>query len=139
MLTSAGFFMSQALIDAALAVAKNAYSPYSQKRVGCAVLFAETPGTIFYGANVENASYGLTQCAERSAICTGISAGLRKIAALAIACRDKDNKIIDCFYPCGACLQVIAEFSDENTDIFLDGIGAFKLCDLLKTPFTLTR
>lgn len=102
-------------------------------------MFAETPGAIFYGANVENASYGLTQCAERSAICTGVSAGLRKIAAVAIACRDKDNNIAACFYPCGACLQVIAEFSDETTDIFLDGIGEFKLHDFLKTPFTLPR
>lgn len=131
--------MSQALIDAARMIAKNAYAPYSHKRVGCAVLFHDAPGTLFYGTNVENASYGLTQCAERSAICTGAAAGLRKIAALAIACRDKNNKIAECFYPCGACLQVIAEFSDETTDIFLDGIGAFKLRDLLKAPFRLPQ
>lgn len=129
--------MKHELIERARLAAKRAYSPYSNCRVGCAALFVEHPQLVFSGANVENASFSLTQCAERSAICTGVSNGFRKLSALAVACRDKDNNIAPCFYPCGACLQVISEFADENTAIFLDGLGRFTLRDLLKAPFTL--
>lgn len=125
------------LTDAASQAAKNAYSPYSGFRVGAAVLFHEQPHTLFTGANVENASYGLTICAERAAIFSGIAQGGRKLAAVALACRDSEDIVIPCFYPCGACLQVIAEFADEATDIFLHDTGQFKLADFLKQPFAL--
>lgn len=129
--------MPHKLVIEAQAAAKHAYSPYSNWRVGCAVVFAERPEWIILGANVENASFSLTQCAERAAICAGVSSGLRKIAALGIACLDADNNPAPCFYPCGACLQVISEFADEKTEILLDRIGVFKLVDLLRAPFTL--
>lgn len=123
-------------VHAAGLIAKNAYAPYSGFKIGCVVLFDESP-TPFYGVNVENASYGLTICAERAAIFSGISAGLRKLKLVAISCRDKNDKTLPCFQPCGACLQVISEFADDTTDIFLDGIGAFKLADFLPRQFRL--
>jgi cytidine deaminase len=107
--------------------------------VGCACVFAESPREVFCGVNVENASYGLTQCAERAAICAGVSAGFRRLSVLSLACCDKDNNPIRCFYPCGACLQVIAEFASSDTLIVLDQIGEFKLADLLRVPFVLNR
>lgn len=125
------------LTKTAQLAAKNAYSPYSGFKVGCAAVFDGCFLTPYCGTNVENASYGLTICAERSAIFSGISAGRRKLNAVAIACRDKDDKIIRCFQPCGACLQVIAEFADDSTVILLDGIGVFKLCDFMPAPFSL--
>jgi cytidine deaminase len=125
------------LAKTARAAAKNAYSPYSGFKVGCAVVFDGCFLTPICGTNVENASYGLTICAERAAIFAGVSSGLRTLNVVAISCRDKDNKIIRCFQPCGACLQVIAEFADDNTAIVLDGVGTFKLRDFMPVPFTL--
>lgn len=126
------------LAKTASAVAKNSYAPYSGFKVGCAAVFDGCFLTPYLGTNVENASYGLTVCAERAAIFSAVSAGRRKLNVLAISCRDKDNKVLRCFQPCGACLQVIAEFSDENTAIVLDGIGVFKLRDFMPAPFTLS-
>lgn len=123
--------------DTARLIARNAYSPYSGYKVGAAALFENAAGTLFYGTNVENASYGLTICAERAAIFTGVSAGFRRLKAIAISTLDRDNKPIACFSPCGACLQVIAEFADDTTDIVLDGCGCYKLRDLLPRAFTL--
>lgn len=123
------------LVVAAREAALNAYSPYSGFKVGCAVTFDGSPA--IFGVNVENASYGLTVCAERAAIFTGVTRGFRKLQTVAIACRDKDNKTIRCFQPCGACLQVMAEFADETTEIILDGIGTFKLRDFMPAPFAL--
>lgn len=125
------------LTGVASQIAANAYSPYSGFRVGAAVVFEEISYTLFSGVNVENASYGLTICAERAAIFSGVAQGGRKLAAVAIACRNAENVTIPCFYPCGACLQVIAEFADKNTDIFLHDKGQFKLTDFLTTPFAL--
>lgn len=125
------------LTDVASNAAKNAYSPYSGFRVGAAVLFREAPHTLFTGVNVENASYGLTICAERAAIFSGVAQGGRTLAAVAIACRDSENDVVACFYPCGACLQVIAEFADQDTALFLHNRGQFKLSDFLTTPFSL--
>jgi cytidine deaminase len=116
--------------------AKNAYSPYSGYKVGAAAIF---DGQLFCGVNVENASYGLTICAERAAIFSGVAAGFRRLDKIAIACLDKDNNNLACFQPCGACLQVIAEFADEATEIILDGIGTFKLRDFMPAPFSLCK
>lgn len=125
------------LIKTARLAARNSYSPYSGFKVGCAVVFDGCFLTPIRGTNVENASYGLTICAERAAIFAGVASGLRKLDAVAISCRDKNDKIIRCFQPCGACLQVIAEFADDNTLIVLDGIGTFKLHDFMPAPFSL--
>lgn len=102
------------LINRAHAARQNAYAPYSNFHVGAAVLMEG--GEIFTGANVENSSYGLTICAERSAIFNAISHGKRKIKAVAIA-TNKDKPIP----PCGACRQVIREFSDAETLIIMVG------------------
>ena len=125
------------LTTVASGAAKNAYSPHSGFRVGAAAVFREVPHTLFTGVNVENASYGLTICAERAAIFSGVAQGGRTLVAIAIACRNSENDVISCFYPCGACLQVIAEFADQDTLLFLHNKGEFKLSDFLTTPFSL--
>jgi cytidine deaminase len=92
------------LIAAAQAVRRNAHAPYSKFRVGAALL---TPtGQIYTGVNVENASYGLTICAERVAIGKAVSDGHRKFRAIAVVAPSGSLS------PCGACRQVLAEFGD---------------------------
>lgn len=100
------------LIQKAIEARKNSYSPYSNFKVGAAVLGEDE--NIYLGCNVENASYGATNCAERTAIFNAIANGNRKIKAIALI---GDTKTYT--YPCGICRQVIVEFSDENTDIII--------------------
>lgn len=100
------------LLEKAYEGRKNAYAPYSKFKVGAAVLMEN--GKIYTGCNIENASYGATNCAERTAIFKAISEGNRKIRAIAIVGADDEYT-----YPCGICRQVIAEFADENTEIIL--------------------
>ena len=114
------------LIARAVKAKHTSYSPYSQFRVGAAVLTDD--GTIFEGCNIENASYGLSICAERNAIFQAAHAGKRKIVAVAVT---SDEKAF--LTPCGACRQVIAEFADGNTDIILTTIdGKSKIVKLEK-------
>jgi cytidine deaminase len=122
------------LLAKARDAATRAYSPYSGWRVGAAVAFAESPGP-HVGANIENASYGLTICAERVAIFDGVLAGGRRLVRVAITCRDKDDALVTRLAPCGACLQVIAEFGSPDTAIEIDGRGLFRLADFLPLPF----
>lgn len=91
------------LINKARKAQRNAYAPYSKFTVGAALLAED--GTIYTGCNVENASYGLSMCAERNAIFHAAAAGCRSIRAIAIA-GDSDGYTT----PCGACRQVMAEF-----------------------------
>ena len=98
------------LITNATAGMNNSYSPYSKFKVGAAVLTGS--GKIYRGTNIENASYGLTICAERSAIFTAITAGERQIKALAIVFSQKDLGPLST--PCGACRQVISEFAKPD-------------------------
>lgn len=100
------------LLEKAYEGRKNAYAPYSKFKVGAAVLMEN--GKIYTGCNIENASYGATNCAEKTAIFKAISEGNRKICAIAIVGADDEYT-----YPCGICRQVIAEFADENTEIIL--------------------
>jgi len=122
------------LAEARLA-ADHAHSPYSGWRVGAAVEFAETAPASFRGANVENGSYGLTICAERSAICAGVVAGGRSLVRVALVCFDADGRLVPAIVPCGACLQVIHEFGSADTEIVIDGGGVFRLADFLPRPF----
>lgn len=93
----------QKLMDCAIKARVNAYSPYSHFAVGAALLCED--GTLFEGGNIENASYGLTNCAERTAIFKAVSEGHIKFKALAVVA-DTEGPCA----PCGACRQVMAEF-----------------------------
>jgi cytidine deaminase len=105
------------LIEAARMARDHAYAPYSRFAVGAAVLAGS--GRVFSGANVENASYGLTTCAERVAIFTAIAAGERRIDAVAVVTGASSPTP-----PCGACRQVIAEFGPAATILVAGGAGA---------------
>jgi cytidine deaminase len=94
------------LTEAARAAAANAHAPYSRFRVGAACLTRS--GKIHQGANVENASYGLSICAERSAVFAAVAAGDREIRALAVYTPTPEPTT-----PCGACRQVLCEFGDD--------------------------
>jgi cytidine deaminase len=94
---------------------------------------------VFAGCNVENASYGLTICAERNAIFQAVAAGHRQIPAMAFSCVDADEGASPKLrMPCGACRQVIAEFAGGDLPIEIDGAGVFMLSDLLPLPFKLS-
>ena len=125
---------SSPLIETARDAAKRAYAPYSGWHVGAAVEFVEAPGP-HVGANVENASFGLTICAERVAIFQGVLAGGKTLVRVALTCRDGDGQLVATIAPCGACLQVIAEFGSADTAIEIDGRGTFRLADFLPLPF----
>ena len=99
----------QTLIVQALAARTRAHAPYSQYQVGAAVL---TDKGIFPGCNVENASYGLCNCAERTAVFTAICAGATKVDAIVVATEEGGT-------PCGACRQVLAEFAADQCPIVL--------------------
>jgi cytidine deaminase len=123
------------LVAAARKAADNAHAPYSGWHVGAAVVFAGAAGPPFVGANVENGSYGLTICAERTAISAGVVAGHRRLVKLALTCSDASGSRVRGIVPCGACLQVIAEFGTPDTEIVIDGGGTFRLADFLPRPF----
>ena len=110
------------LIQEAIEARKQAYTPYSKFQVGAAVLTAN--GQVFRGCNIENASYGLTNCAERTAIFKAVSEGDSKVEAIAIVA-DTEGPVS----PCWACRQVIAEFSDQNTKVYLSNLKG----DVLET------
>ncbi len=100
-------------IETAKGARERAYCPYSRFPVGAAVL--TDANRIFFGANVENASYGLTICAERVAIANAITRGAKGIQAICVVGRAPK--------PCGACRQVMAEFSAKDTPVFLVDVG----------------
>lgn len=106
--------MQEQLIAAAIEARNSAYVPYSHFEVGAALL---ADGKIYSGCNIENASFGLTNCAERTAIFKAASEGVRRIEAIAVVA-DTEGPVS----PCGACRQVIAEFADENTRIYLTNL-----------------
>lgn len=125
------------LAEAALAMVGRAYAPYSRFHVGAAVL-AES-GKVYCGANVENASYGATTCAERVAVFSAASAGERRLAALAV-CGGPAGVVADYCPPCGICRQVMAEFCDPaEFRVFVvrtpDDFREFTLRDLLPESF----
>ena len=124
------------LLAAARAAMRHAHAPYSRFRVGAAVLAED--GRVFRGCNVENASYGLTICAERAAVFAAVAAGARRLRAVAVVASGPKPP-----YPCGACRQVLAEFCAPDAAIFvapgLAGAHAeeFRLDELLPHGFIL--
>jgi len=122
----------ESLVSKAWEARLNAYAPYSQFHVGAALLAAD--GRVFTGANVENASLGLTMCAERVALGAAAAAGARSVVAVAVAGVDDDGVV-----PCGACRQVLSEFSPSMLIIRCRPDGAHtvtSLSKLLSSPFT---
>jgi cytidine deaminase len=102
----------RALLRHAAAARRNAYAPYSRYRVGAALLAAD--GRVFTGCNVENASYGLTLCAERVAVGSALAAGCRNVVAVAVVAGAGALP-----FPCGACRQVLAEFCGPDVPVFV--------------------
>ena len=103
---------------AALAVkaTERSYAPYSHFNVGAALLCAD--GTVFLGANIENAAYSVTCCAERVALFSAIAAGKREFTAIAIA-GGRDGRIEGACAPCGVCRQALSEFCDPKLEVVL--------------------
>lgn len=120
------------LVSAAWEARLYAYAPYSQFRVGAALMSAD--GRVFSGANVENASYGLSMCAERVAVGSAATAGARTFVAIAVAADDGTRGAL----PCGACRQVLTEFSAKMLVIRCHPDGSYSkesLDQLLPSPF----
>ncbi|HET9994670.1 MAG TPA: cytidine deaminase [Candidatus Acidoferrum sp.] len=123
------------LDQAATKVMKNAHAPYSDFRVGAAILLSN--GKIYSGCNVENASYGMTNCAERTAIFTAVAELGPKIEIQAVAVTN--HRGVACS-PCGACRQVIYEFGPDATIFFqgADGPKQAHIKELLPEGFRLS-
>lgn len=113
-----------ALVDEAIEARNGAYAPYSKFLVGSVVV--DENGNHYSGANVENASYGLSNCAERSAIFTAMNRGMKKIKTICVVA-DTTGPVS----PCGACRQVIKEFACEDTIIILGNLKRdYKIMDM---------
>lgn len=122
--------MTDTLVDAARAAQQRAYAPYSRFRVGCAL--EADDGRVFVGCNVENASYGLTICAERAAVCAAVAAGAQRFRR-AVVVSDADPPAA----PCGACRQVLSEF---GPDLRVDAVSpagsvTWTIAELLPAAF----
>jgi len=125
------------ILEAARRAASAAYCPYSKFPVGAVV---ETEQGTFSGCNIENASFGLTVCAERVAILTAIAAGARTLLRLSVSCPTaQESDFLAGRMPCGACRQVIAEFMPQGAEIIVDGGGVWRVDELLPQAFQLNR
>jgi cytidine deaminase len=126
--------MDDPLLSAALAARQNAFAPFSKFQVGAAL--EDLDGRIHTGCNVENATYGLTVCAERVAVLKAISEGVRKFRRIAVAA-DTD----DLTPPCGACRQILWEFCGDVEILLVNPRGkteTYRLKDLFPKPFDVT-
>ena len=126
---------AEALLAAARKAADQAHCPYSNFHVGAAVRC--TDGTVVSGCNVENASYGLTICAERVALFNCVAQGLQPLE-LAVSCVDaQNNTSLSTRMPCGACRQVMQELLPNNAIVHIDGVGQRRINQLLPEGFGL--
>ena len=120
---------SEQLLSLADEARGNAYAPYSGCRVGAALLCAD--GTVYTGCNIENAAFGPTNCAERTAFFKAVSEGKREFSAIAVVGGDDDGP----FPPCGVCRQVMAEFCGGDFLVHLRGGVTLTLAQLLPHRF----
>ncbi|MDE7098504.1 MAG: cytidine deaminase [Ruminococcus sp.] len=120
------------LFNIAVKSAENAYCKYSGFYVGASLLTAD--GQVFTGCNIENASYSMTICAERTAIFKAVSEGFTEFTAIAVA-GSSTNDFSEPCVPCGACLQVISEFCNSDFSIILAD-GVHNLSDFLPKTFS---
>ena len=104
------------LMARAQAARSHSYCPYSHYAVGAALLCAD--GTVYQGCNIENAAYGPTNCAERTAVFKAVYDGHRDFTAIAV-CGGKDGEITGAFPPCGVCRQVLREFCSDDFKIYM--------------------
>ena len=127
---------AEALLAAAREAAEQAHCPYSNFHVGAAVRC--TDGTVVSGCNVENASYGLTICAERVALFNCVAQGLQPLE-LAVSCVDaQEDAPLASRMPCGACRQVMQELLPNDAIVHIDGIGERRIEQLLPDGFSLS-
>lgn len=127
---------NEKLISLALLARENAYAPYSGFKVGAALL--TDSGKVYTGCNIENASYGETVCAERTAFFKAISEGERFFSKIAIVGGKEGEKTVPC-YPCGACRQVMREFCKDDFNVVIEGNNDTKelmLIELLPFSFS---
>lgn len=113
------------LIELAKSAYQNSYSPYSKVKVGAALL--TSGGNVYKGANIENASYGLSICAERVAVYNALSCGEKNFVKIAITSNKKRE-----FSPCGACRQILAEFSPGIEIIWKNSVGKTQSANISK-------
>lgn len=124
------------LVDRALGARHKSYSPYSSFCVGAALLCSD--GTVYEGANIENSSYGATNCAERTAFFGAVMDGKKDFAAIAIVGAKRGEELSSYCAPCGICRQVMAEFCNADFEILLyDGrdIKTYTLGEILPEAF----
>lgn len=126
--------MGDSLVAAAAAAAQRAYAPYSRYRVGAALEGAD--GSVHVGCNVENASYGLTVCAERAAVAAAVTAGVREFRRIVVFVEADEPAM-----PCGACRQVLHEFAPGLAGLSLGRAGRVEwtLAELLPRAFGAKR
>ena len=127
---------AEQLIALAKEAMERAYAPYSGYKVGAALLCAD--GTVYCGCNIENAAYGPTNCAERTAFFKAVYDGHRDFAAIAV-CGGKDGVITSAFPPCGVCRQVMREFCEDDFMLYLvdeKGFEAHTLAEVLPFSFS---
>lgn len=125
------------LVDSAIKAADFAYAPYSHYHVGASLLCAD--GSIYTGCNIENISYGATNCAERTAVFKAVSEGKREFKAIAIFGSYEGKEAKDYAYPCGICRQVLAEFAGEDFEVYVvkspDDYKRYSVNELLPAGF----
>jgi cytidine deaminase len=130
---------NEQLCELAKEAMTHSYSPYSGFKVGAALLCSD--GTVYQGCNIENAAYGPTNCAERTAIFKAVYDGHRDFVAIAV-CGGKDGVITGAFPPCGVCRQVMREFCGDDFKILMmnpEGYEEVTLAQLLPFSFSNTN